>query len=71
MSIALLLAEILRTSDELSQVLERYEVLVRTMRSPLPPSQAQGAGLSDLLDLGPIVPQPSPRSALDDHLLLG
>ena len=67
-----IVADILRTSDELSQVLERYEVLVRTMRTPLPPSQPQGASL-DLLDLGPIMQpqQPSPRSALDDQLLLG
>lgn len=65
------IAEILTTSDQLSHVLDRYEVLVRTMREPIPVSQPQGAAL-DLLDLGPIVqPQLSPRSALDDQLLLG
>lgn len=64
-------ADILQTSDELSHALDRYEVLVRTMQQPLPPSQPQRASL-DLLDLGPIVqPQPSPRSNLDDQLLLG
>ncbi|XP_046437414.1 ADP-ribosylation factor-binding protein GGA1-like isoform X2 [Daphnia pulex] len=65
------LADILQTSDELSHALDRYEVLVRTMQQPIPPSQPQRASL-DLLDLGPMVqPQPSPRSTLDDQLLLG
>ena len=64
-------ADILRTSDELSHVLDRYETWERNAsRQPAPSSQLQGAAL-DLLDLGPSISQPqvSPNSALDDQLL--
>lgn len=65
------LADILQTSDELSHVLERYEVLLRKTEQPIPQALPQRASL-DLLDLGPVVqPQLSPRSTLDDQLLLG
>lgn len=64
-------ADILQTSDELSHVLERYEVLLRKTEQPIPQALPQRASL-DLLDLGPVVqPQLSPRSTLDDQLLLG
>lgn len=64
-------AEILHTSDELGHILERYETFMEKMKQTNMAPKLQGAAL-DLLDLGPILPsQPSPRSALDDHLLLG
>ncbi|XP_057368753.1 ADP-ribosylation factor-binding protein GGA1-like [Daphnia carinata] len=65
------LADILQASDELSHVLERYEVLLRKTEQPISQALPQRASL-DLLDLGPVVqPQLSPLSTLDDQLLLG
>jgi len=69
------LGDILRTSDDLSHVLERYEALARSIRPPklsatASSTQHQSAAL-DLLDLGPITSQSSslPLNALDEQLL--
>ena len=68
-------ADILRTGDDLSQVLERYEALARSTRpskssATASSTQHQSAAL-DLLDLGPLVSQSStlPPNALDEQLL--
>ena len=64
-----ILADILRTNDELTAIIERYEALARNVRPPAPSTQLRGAAL-DLLDLGPALePIASPRSVLDDQLL--
>ena len=62
--------DILRTSDDLSHVLERYEVLARSTRLSKSLAAASSPSL-DLLDLGPIVSQSSASSmnALDEQLL--
>jgi len=64
------LLDILRTSDDLSHVLERYEVLARSTRLSKSLAAASSPSL-DLLDLGPIVSQSSASSmnALDEQLL--
>ncbi len=69
LKISYVLADILRTNDELTAVIDRYEALARNVRPPAPSTQLRGAAL-DLLDLGPALePIASPRSVLDDQLL--
>lgn len=65
------IGEILQTSDELSQVLERYEKF-RKISKPLSQVSAQqiGGAALDLLSLDPIVQtQATSFSVLDDQLL--
>lgn len=63
-------ADILRTSDELSHVLERYEAFAQNPRLRTPSHQVSGAA-ADLLSLGPVVPSSlaPPCSVLDDQLI--
>ena len=65
--------DILRTSDELSRVLERFQALSRTVRTPEAVVESRGAGL-DLLDLGPpsmptAQAATSSQNVLDEQLL--